>query len=1417
MDQDFLLGVFAVQLGLAKPGQVMAAASAWLADPSESIPDRLVASGALDEAKRAMLAGLASEAVKSHGGDVKKTLQTLGGDQLLLRSFGGSVVLDGEGKLSAQENPAADSGETTDVAQEHPGKYTLRGGSAESAEIGRGGLGRVLVAVDEHLGREVAIKELLNDGSGSSSALSPGALSATSAAVSRFLREARVTGQLEHPNIVPVYEVGQRADGTYFYAMRVVRGQTLGDRLKKARTLADRLALLPHYVNLCNAVAYAHSRHVVHRDIKPDNVMIGEFGETVVLDWGLAKVRGKQDMRSKEIRKELKLLHEAGAGQTVDGSAVGTPAYMSPEQADGRLEEIDERSDVWGLGAVLYELLSGRPPFEGITPYEILGKVLKDPVAPVASHEKSAPPELAAVAEKALSRDRAHRYPTAKELADEIEAYLQGQRVGAYSYGSWELVKRFVAKNKALSLGVAAVFLTLAVASVVVFMAWGREQEARAAAEKQEKATEEQRREATTNLAQGYVNKAQSLVLDRKYNAAYVYAAAALREYQTTGRRLEQDQRVALDSALYQATVRRQFELEKTLPGPTGRIAAIAMSADGKHVAVSDDQQQVWVYDLAGSEPPVNKPAPAYPVLLRFTDDAKQLLLGCYDGTLRTLDTASLREVDKESIQKGAYYVIRLSADRRHVITVDPTGAAYHVVRGSTAPPVPLGRAPNWGVHFSPDSKRIALARPEGLVVLDAETDKEEYAVTFDGKGESLWGLSRDGNRVLLNSMNGPFVVDLTRRAVVGKIEGDTAETMFSAIPTAVGWLYAGATKVRLWDGGRASANETLWEGAEPSAVATSANGRRVAVAHRGTVRVWSVRDKNRARSVPADAIIREISYAKDGKRLVFTTVKGSVYLTEVGEDLTTTVLAHHEGGLCTMAAMAPDGRRAASVSTDRVVRVFDLDRKAEVTSRQLTPLEWPLARCSSLLFSADGSRLLATAPDGRIHVLDAGTLELERVLASYAAWAPALRFSSDGKLLLVGDAAGQAIVFDAKTFQLIHTKYDGTGSVSDVRTTSDGSILITASEDGWVRRYEMKTQRWRPLLAQRAHEAWVNRLVLSPDGKVMLTTSDDHTVKLWTPVEGELLRVLHFDGWVGGAAFAPTGGIMAMNDGASLVLLPDLRDILASDGKELFERAKQQTGQHLVGFELEPIAKRKREEDAQTPEAWQVPPREWQGSIVSYPLATKSLPPDATVELIREDDLQSFTPKLIQTVKDGKVTFEVPDGIERFALRILVGKDTTYLHSPRYHPGRSSLANHVPRDQLASLAARVSVELEPGKGHLIGQLIWNASDDESAMVPVGCAEVTESGGAKAYYADPGPDRRAELDARLQRSHPAFSFVYMFNMSPGEHELTIRVGDATLKTKVRIFADSTTVQAIHFPRDRFPTNPTPPKCMVDEK
>jgi len=323
-------------------------------------------------------------------------------------------------------------GEAITVVERTPGERHAMAATGERyvvrQELARGGMGRISIADDTLLGRTVAIKELLVP-------------SAELAA--RFQRELALTARLQHPSIVSIHDGGTWSNGEPFYVMRLVSGEPLDRVIARSEPVA-RIGLVPHGIAMVDAVAYAHSQGIVHRDLKPANVLVGDFGETVVIDWGLAR-----DLQT--------AVHDDDTGRVV-----GTPAYMAPEQARG--EPADERSDVYALGAVLYHLLAGAPPYTGRDIEAIVEAVRAGPPAPLGD---VAPADLVAIVAKAMARAPADRYANAGELATDLKRFQRGQLVGARRYSSWQLARRWIARHRT-AVAVAAV-AAVVLAAVVAF------------------------------------------------------------------------------------------------------------------------------------------------------------------------------------------------------------------------------------------------------------------------------------------------------------------------------------------------------------------------------------------------------------------------------------------------------------------------------------------------------------------------------------------------------------------------------------------------------------------------------------------------------------------------------------------------------------------------------------------------------------------------------------------------------------------------------------------------------------------------------------------------------------------------------------------------------------------------------------
>jgi serine/threonine-protein kinase len=486
-DRNLLFGLLALQNGLIDQGQLVAAFQAWTRDKARTLAEHLEARGDLSAVKRALLDALAEVHLEAHDGDVEESLAVVPAN----RSTRAGLADLGEPEIEATLARVArnNKGQATEADDDDDRTSTLSVGAATSdgqrfrllRPHARGGLGEVFVALDAELHREVALKQILEKH----------ADDPTSRA--RFLLEAEVTGGLEHPGIVPVYGLGTYDGGRPYYAMRFIRGDSLKEaidcfhmdealRSDPGHRSLELRKLLRRFTDVCNAIEYAHSRGVLHRDIKPGNIIVGKHGETLMVDWGLAKATGRTDPGVDSGERALVPSSASGSADTLPGSALGTPAYMSPEQAEGDIEHLGPRSDVYSLGATLYYLLTGRPPLEGEIG-DVLRAVQRGDVTPPRRHNATIDAALEAVCLKAMGREPATRYASPKELSDDLERWMADEPVSSRPDRGFEKLARWSRKHRPLTWSAAAALAVLAVSStvaaLVVNLARGHEAAAR--------------------------------------------------------------------------------------------------------------------------------------------------------------------------------------------------------------------------------------------------------------------------------------------------------------------------------------------------------------------------------------------------------------------------------------------------------------------------------------------------------------------------------------------------------------------------------------------------------------------------------------------------------------------------------------------------------------------------------------------------------------------------------------------------------------------------------------------------------------------------------------------------------------------------------------------------------------------------
>jgi serine/threonine-protein kinase len=508
-----IFGLLALQMDFLSSEQLLDAMHAWMRRKDTPLGEILRERGLLADRRVGLLDEMVAEHVAQHGGDVQASLAALRVEQSLRHGLDRLDDDDVQASVASlaptpadipRQNASEDS--VAWPATAAPLSATVDGGRFRRLrEHARGGLGEVFVALDAELNREVALKEIQDR------------FADQAESRARFVREAEITGNLEHPGVVPVYGLGAYADGRPYYAMRFIRGESMQEAIARfhegdadpwrdpgERSLALR-ELLTRFVAVCNAVGYAHARGVIHRDLKPANVMLGEYAETLVVDWGLARMLDRADGEQTTAERPVPGGAGSGTAATEMGQVVGTPAYMPPEQAAGRHDQLGTASDVFALGATLYCLLTGTAPYSGP---DVLAQAARVEFVPVGQRQASLPAALAAVCGKAMAARPQERYATARVLAEEVGRFLADEPVQAYPEPLGDRLRRWGRRHRSV-VSAAVVLLAASVLGLSVGLwAVNREKENTQAALGRALAAEQEAK-ASAALAEAQKEKAE--------------------------------------------------------------------------------------------------------------------------------------------------------------------------------------------------------------------------------------------------------------------------------------------------------------------------------------------------------------------------------------------------------------------------------------------------------------------------------------------------------------------------------------------------------------------------------------------------------------------------------------------------------------------------------------------------------------------------------------------------------------------------------------------------------------------------------------------------------------------------------------------------------------------------------------------
>jgi WD40 repeat protein/predicted Ser/Thr protein kinase len=972
-------------------------------------------------------------------------------------------------------------------------------------ELGRGGMGVVYKARQRSANRVVALKVIRAD------RLEGGSAEERQRWLDRFHREGQAAARLVHDHILPVYEVGQAA-GRHFYSMRYVAGRSLAEVLRDG-PLPERAAAVC-LERVARAIDYAHAQGILHRDLKPGNILLDADQRPYVTDYGLAKwMEGPQDM-------------------TQTGQWLGSPPYLSPEQAQDAAR-VTAASDVYSLGATLYHALTGRPPFQAANVLETLRQVREDDPVPPRQLNSAVPRDLETICLKCLTKQLAKRYPSARELADDLRRFLAGEPIQARPVHTlergWKWAKR---RPTFTALGVVIVFVTLVGFPGVTWL-WRRAEIARQQAAQSAQAEAQTKKELEINLY--FRNIA---LAERELSANSVVGAKDL---------LDQCPPYLRGWEWHYLNRLYHADRHVTLRGHTDEVRSAAFSPDGKRLASASFDRTVRIWDVAARQELLILQGHSHWVRgVAFSPDGRQVASASRDQTVKVWDATTGKEL--LTLRHDHWLIaVAFSPDGKWLAAADTertvkfwdakSGCESHTISGHS------NRI--WNFTFSPAGDRIATASADQTVkVWDASSGQE--IVTLRGHRGTVLGVafSPDGTRLASASGDRTLRIwDVTTGQEIFTLYGHSS-TVNSVAFSRDGKHLVSASfdqTVRIWDAYTGQEIRALRGHTRGVAsVAFRRDDKAIASASEDTtVKIWDISGNPEPTTLRGHPVIaRDVVFSPDGQWIASagkdkndSDLPSDVKLWDARTHQVFHALKGHTGAIYSV-AFSPDGQLLASAGSDQTVKIWNV-----ISGQALGSLHGHTQAIRSVMFSPNGQQIATGSDDRTVKIWRATNGREIFTLRGHTDRVFSVAFSPNGRRLASASWDRTIKLWDTTTGQETISLHGHKHYVSCVAFSPDGRHLASASKDLTVKIWDTTTGEEVRTLS--GHRAEVHGVTFSPDGQRLASASWDHTIKLWDVTTGnEAITLRRHAHCVFRVAFSPNGHRLASASQDGTVIL---------------------------------------------------------------------------------------------------------------------------------------------------------------------------------------------------------------------------------------------------------------------------------------